>query len=37
MFLGLLITTVYLLVVWLVFFRLKLLKFTAPWAFVSGV
>jgi multidrug resistance efflux pump len=36
MFLGLLITTVYVLVVWLVFFRLKLLKFTAAWAFVSG-
>jgi multidrug resistance efflux pump len=36
MFMGLVITSVYLLVVWLVFFRLKLLRFTAPWAFVSG-
>jgi multidrug resistance efflux pump len=35
MFLALLITTLYVLFVWLIFFRLKLLKFTAPWAFVS--
>jgi multidrug resistance efflux pump len=35
MFLALVITTVYILAVWLIFFRLKLLKFTATWAFVS--
>jgi multidrug resistance efflux pump len=35
MFLGLLMCAVYGLVVWLVFFRLKLLKFTPTWAFVS--
>src|SRR5262245_7735525 len=36
MFLGLVITFGYILFVWLIFFRLKLLKFTPLWAFVSG-
>jgi multidrug resistance efflux pump len=35
MFFALVITTGYVLFVWLIFFRLKLLKFTATWAFVS--
>lgn len=35
MFLALLITTLYIFLVWLIFFRLKLLKFTILWAFIS--
>jgi multidrug resistance efflux pump len=37
MFVALVITSLYILLVWLVFFRLKLLKFNATWGFVSGL
>jgi multidrug resistance efflux pump len=36
MYLGLVIAVTYIIFVWLVFFRLKLLKFNMMWGFVSG-
>jgi hypothetical protein len=34
---GLLITTLYCVAVWLVFFRFKLIRFTAGWGIISGL
>jgi len=37
MFIGLLVTTLYITVVWLVFFRFKWLRFSIAWGVVSGL